>query len=94
MRKPLSPRQKQIFDYIAEYIAENKFPPSLDEIADNLLLSNSTVNSHLTAMLKKGYLSRRERIPRSLRLIYADGTVNEGKIIDKQRVNNNPSGRG
>lgn len=69
MKKILSLRQKQIFDFIEAYVTENKISPSIDEIGDALLLSNSTINTHLGAMIRKGWITKREGIPRSFRTV-------------------------
>ena len=55
----LTPRQKQVLDFIAEFIAENEYAPSFEELAHGLgLASIATVHKHLTALESKGYLKR------------------------------------
>jgi repressor LexA len=68
MKKLLSPRQKQIYDFIAEYITGNGFPPSFEDIAEGMNLSSSTIVAHVNLMKKKGALSSREGTSRSFRL--------------------------
>jgi repressor LexA len=54
-----TPRQRQIYDFIRRYTAENGFPPTLEEIAGHLGLSApSTVHEHLEQMQRKGILKR------------------------------------
>lgn len=70
----LTPRQKQILDYIRESVRERGYPPSVREIGDAIgLKSSSSVHSHLTALEKKGYLSRSSSSARAL-------TVNESML--------------
>lgn len=70
--KNLSPRQKQIYDFIADYVRENGFPPSISEIGNNFLISNSSTYTHLTLMKKKGWITSRENVPRSFRLVQGE----------------------
>ncbi len=36
----LTPRQKQVLDFIAEFIAENEYAPSFEELAEGLGLAS------------------------------------------------------
>ena len=50
-------KQQEIYDYIAEYIAQHSYPPSVREICDGVgLRSPSTVHFHLQNMEEKGFL--------------------------------------
>jgi len=65
----LTPRQKQIFDYIQDYIKSHGFPPSVREIcAATSLKSTATVHGYLIQLEKKGYISRNPQKPRALEL--------------------------
>lgn len=62
-------RQRQIFDFINQYIQKNGFSPTLAEIADAIGVSSlATVHEHLAAMVKKGVLKRYEGAVRGLEL--------------------------
>ena len=64
--QPISPRQDTILQYIRESVARRGYAPSLREIAQAVgLSSQSTVSYHLTALVKKGYLSRGAGLPRT-----------------------------
>ncbi len=55
----LTKRQKQVLDFLAEFIAENHYSPSFEEIARNMNLSSvATVHKHLQVLQEKGYLER------------------------------------
>jgi repressor LexA len=59
MAATLYKRQKQILDYIKQYIEKNDCAPTLKEIADHFDLSSlATVHAHLTRLEEKGYLQR------------------------------------
>ena len=52
-------RQKQILDFIIQYIQKNGSSPTLSEIAQAIGVSSlATVHEHLTAMEKKGVIRR------------------------------------
>lgn len=55
----LTKRQKQVLDFVAEFIAENHYSPSFEEIAQSMNLSSvATVHKHLQVLQAKGYLTR------------------------------------
>lgn len=66
----LSKRQKQVFDFINNFIETHDYPPSLEEIAHHFKLSAiSTVHYHVEQLIKKNYLSKRWNANRSLEVI-------------------------
>ena len=57
MSQPLTPKQKEVLDYIIEFINDRGFAPSFREIADGLnLASPSTVHVHIQALRTRGFL--------------------------------------
>ena len=62
----ISPRQVTILEFIRESVARQGYAPSLREIAQAVgLASQSTVSYHLSALVRKGYLSRGPGLPRT-----------------------------
>ncbi len=54
---PLTPKQKEVLDYIISFINEQGYPPSFREIASGLkLASPSTVHVHIQALRERGFL--------------------------------------
>lgn len=54
---PLTPKQKEVLDYIVNFINDRGYPPSYREIATGLeLASPSTVHTHIQALRLRGYL--------------------------------------
>ena len=52
-------KQQEIYDYIAAYISQHSYPPSVREICDGVgLRSPSTVHFHLQNMEEKGFLAK------------------------------------
>ena len=57
MAPPLTPKQKEVLDFIVEFINDRGFPPSFREIATGLeLASPSTVHVHIQALKERGFL--------------------------------------
>ena len=52
-------KQQEIYDFIATFITEHSYPPSVREICDGVgLRSPSTVHFHLQNMEEKGFLAK------------------------------------
>jgi repressor LexA len=65
----LTKRQKQVLDFIADFVDGNGYCPSYDEIAQGLdLASLATVHKHISALEAKNYLKRGFNQSRSLEL--------------------------
>jgi repressor LexA len=65
----LTKRQKQVLDFIADFVDENGYCPSYEEIARGLeLASLATVHKHISALEAKNYLKRGFNQSRSLEL--------------------------
>lgn len=63
----LTKKQKQVFDFISSYIAENGISPTIEEIRKKLKLKAvSTIHEHINSLKNKGYLSKSEKSARSL----------------------------
>ena len=68
--KNITKKQKDVLDFIREYIRENDISPSNSEIAEMLSVSSpATVHQHVTALVDKGYLKRAFNEHRSIRLV-------------------------
>lgn len=63
-------RQKQILEYIGQYIQKFGTSPTLQEIADSLGVSSlATVHEHLQTLSKKGVIRRFEGAVRGIELL-------------------------
>jgi repressor LexA len=66
-RSDISARQREILDLILRTVRERGYPPSVREIGEAVgLNSPSTVHSHLSALVKAGYLRRDPSKPRAI----------------------------
>lgn len=55
----LTLRQKQVYEFITDYIDSNEYPPTFREIAQHLGISgNAGVLCHLEQLERKGYIRR------------------------------------
>lgn len=69
MRKALTRRQQEIFDFIAETIRGKGYPPTIREIMDAFgIASTNGVRTTLAALEKKGYIRRRPMLSRGIEL--------------------------
>lgn len=89
---PITPKQKQVFDFISQHIESQGFAPSQQEIANAFgFRSLGTVQNYLVRLEREGLLSRDWNGRRSLRLaavaeqgmkLPLSGTVAAGKPIE------------
>jgi repressor LexA len=65
----LTKRQKEVLDYLAEFITTKGYSPSFEEIAGALhLASLATVHKHISALEAKNYVRRSYNQSRSLEI--------------------------
>jgi len=65
--KPLTKKQKQVLDFVKDYISENGISPTIEEIRKKLKLrAVSTIHEHLNTLKTKGYLLKDENSARSI----------------------------
>src|SRR5579875_1519833 len=63
----LTRRQKEVMDFLSNFIANNGYSPSYEEIASGLSLASlATVHKHIQALEAKQYLRRTYNHSRSL----------------------------
>ncbi len=65
----LTKKQKRILDYIEKYLRENNYPPTLKEITEYFNLTIGTVQDHIYALERKGYIERRRDTARGIKII-------------------------
>jgi len=63
----LTKRQKQIFDFVADFIKDKGYSPSLEEIQHHFKLKSvSTVHEHIETLRSKDYLKKEPNQPRGI----------------------------
>jgi repressor LexA len=69
MKKELTPRQQEIYEFIRAEIMHKGYPPTYREIGEHFgIRSTNGVKRTLDALRKKGYLERKPMISRGLEL--------------------------
>ncbi|MBK7141201.1 MAG: transcriptional repressor LexA [bacterium] len=69
VKLPLTAKQRQIFDYIEGEITDRGHAPTIREIGLRFgITSTNGVRTHLTALIKKGYVKKQQFISRGLEL--------------------------
>ena len=67
---PLTKRQREILDYLNEFIQQHGYAPSLEEIGRRFGLSSlATVHKHLTNLQEKGFIKRAWNRSRSVEMV-------------------------
>ena len=65
----LTAKQRRIFEFIRDTIAERGYPPTVREIGDAFeIQSPNGVMCHLTALVKKGLITRKAQSARAIQL--------------------------
>src|ERR687894_95168 len=67
---PLTKRQREILDYLNDFIQQHGYAPSLEEIGRRFSLSSlATVHKHLTNLQEKGFIKCAWNRSRSVELV-------------------------
>lgn len=96
---PLTKKQKEVYDYIKNFIDENGYAPSYREIAAFFNLSSTgTIAEYINILEQKGYLTKEPADARAVQLVpsYGDqfdfatvpleGIIDAGKPIEAVRT--------
>ena len=65
----LTEKQQAILDFINEYVEDNGFPPSVREIGRHFEIYPATVQDHISALERKGYLQKKRFQSRTLSIL-------------------------
>ena len=78
--QPLTKRQREILDYLTEFIERHGYSPSLEEIGRRFGLSSlATVHKHLANLQEKGFIRRAWNRSRSVELV---PTGAAGRVVE------------
>jgi repressor LexA len=68
--QPLTKRQREILDYLTDFIQQHGYAPSLEEVGRRFGLSSlATVHKHLTNLQDKGFIRRSWNRSRSVEVV-------------------------
>jgi repressor LexA len=72
----LTRRQKQVLDFLVQFINRKGYSPSFEEIGKSLRLSSlATVHKHVETLEKKGFVRRGYNQSRSIEVVAVPGSV-------------------
>jgi len=84
--KELTKRQKEVLSFIAAYIKNHSYPPTIREVADNFAISVKGAYDHVTALKRKNCLKQDDNRSRTMELVRSKveedlGTVTKVPIV-------------
>ena len=83
----ITKRQRELYDFISEFVQKNGYSPSFDEIRSGLGLNSlATVHKHVTNLEKKGLLTRDYNRSRSIDLLPPKGRLKQAMAVNTTMV--------
>src|SRR5881628_2352622 len=80
-------RQRQVYDYISEFVRKHGYSPSYEEIKQGMGLSSlATVHKHISNLEKKGLLTRDYNRSRSIDLLPPKGRLKQAMSVNSGMV--------
>ncbi len=78
----LTKRQRELYDWIAEFVQKHGYSPSFEEIGSGMGLSSlATVHKHISNLEKKGLLKRDYNRSRSIDLLAPKGRMKQAMAV-------------
>jgi len=80
-------RQRELYDFISDFVQKNQYSPSFDEIREGMKLNSlATVHKHVTNLEKKGLLTRDYNRSRSIDLVPPKGRLKQAMSVNTTMV--------
>lgn len=92
-KEALTNRQRQLYEFIHEYIVSHSFSPTLSEMAIHLKVTTAGVLSHLVALERKGWIEWTRGFHRGVSIVAETGhqhvtlKVDQSACIGDVKVN-------
>lgn len=84
----LTPKQREILEYIVQEVREKGYPPAVREIGKAVnLKSSSTVYSHLVSLEKKGFIRRDPTKPRAIEILLSEYKIQTTEVEERRIIN-------
>ena len=78
---PVTPRQRQVYDYISRYIDANGYAPTISDIGQHFQLSSpATVHHVLTGLEREGLIRRIPNVSRGIELVRETAPEQENEV--------------
>jgi repressor LexA len=82
----LTKRQKEVLDFLVNFLNKHGYSPSFEEIARSLKLTSlATVHKHITTLERKGFIRRGYNQSRSIEVMQLPKPVRE-QVIERHQV--------
>lgn len=81
--KEITQIQRDVLNYIAQFIDENSYPPTVREISEHFGKSIRAVQDNVTALQKKGYISLVQKKSRSIKILIDERKKDSGIFMEK-----------
>lgn len=81
--KEITQIQRDVLNYIAQFIEENSYPPTVREISEHFGKSIRAVQDNMTALQKKGYISLVQKKSRSIKILIDERKKDSGIFMEK-----------
>jgi repressor LexA len=83
----ITKRQRQMYDFISDFVQKHSYSPSFEEIGDGMGLSSlATVHKHVSNLEKKGLLTRGYNRSRSIDLLPPKGKLKQAMAVNTTMV--------
>jgi repressor LexA len=80
-------RQRQLYDFISDFVQKHSYSPSFEEIGEGMGLSSlATVHKHVSNLEKKGLLTRDYNRSRSIDLLPPKGRLKQAMSVNSTMV--------
>ncbi|MDR0450389.1 MAG: transcriptional repressor LexA [Treponema sp.] len=79
--KELTQRQKEVLSFIAGYINQHNYPPTIREIGDFFSISVKGAHDHVTALKRKGVLKQEDKRSRTMELV-GEGRTSLNRLVE------------
>lgn len=77
----LTAKQKMILDYLVKFSRDNSYPPTFQEIAGYFGLTVGTVQDHISALIRKGYIEKIPDKARGFRIVGRNENSNSDSVL-------------
>ena len=83
----ITKRQRQVYDFISDFVQKNGYSPSFEEIGEGMGLNSlATVHKHISNLEKKGLLTRDYNRSRSIDLLPPKGRLKQSMAVNTAMV--------
>ena len=83
----ITKRQRQLYDFISEFVQKHQYSPSFEEIRIGMGLNSlATVHKHVSNLEKKGLLTRDYNRSRSIDLLPPKGRLKQAMAVNTTMV--------